>query len=77
MFWYGWFGWIESQTNLFQSIYFDLLGFITINELRKVLSRLNPNITDQRIIDVLNKVDVNHDGKISYEEFVHMLDDIW
>jgi Ca2+-binding EF-hand superfamily protein len=54
--------------------YFDLLGYITLNELREIFGRLNPNINDQRIADVLNKIDVDHDGKISYEEFVHMLE---
>lgn len=53
-----------------------MLGYITIDELRSVLRRLHPGITEQRISDVLNKIDTNHDGKISYEEFVHMLEEI-
>jgi len=56
--------------------YLDLLGYITLNELREIFGRLNPNINDQRIADVLNKIDVDHDGKISYEEFVHMLENL-
>ncbi len=60
----------------FVNFYFHLLGYITLNELRAVLSRLIPNIKEERVADVLNKIDINHDGKISYEEFVHMLEDL-
>ena len=55
---------------------FDILGYITINELHDVLTRLNPSIDKSRVSDVLNKIDIDHDGKISYEEFVQMLEDV-
>lgn len=54
----------------------DRLGFITRDELRVVVSRLNPHFNEQRITDVINSVDHDRDGKISYQEFVHMLDDV-
>ena len=40
-----------------------------------VISRLNPHFNDQRITEVLNQVDLDRDGKISYQEFVEMLED--
>ncbi len=49
------------------------LGYITVNELRAVLSRLNHNVSEHRISEVLREIDIDCDGKISYEEFVHML----
>ena len=52
------------------------IGYITVNELREVLNQLNHNVTEHRISEVLQEIDTDHDGKISYEEFVHMLQDI-
>jgi Ca2+-binding EF-hand superfamily protein len=51
-------------------------GFITKEELRDVLRQLNQNVTEKRITEVLNAVDDNQDGKISYEEFVAMLQEM-
>ena len=53
-----------------------LLGFITINELGQVLRRLYQNISEKRIMDILNLIDIDHDGKISYDEFVYMLEEL-
>lgn len=38
-----------------------------------MLKRLNCDVSAQRLNDVLREVDLDHDGKISYEEFVHIL----
>jgi len=59
-------------------IYFSfvLIGYITINELREVLTRLNHNVSEHRISEVLREIDTDRDGKISYEEFVHMLQEV-
>jgi len=53
--------------------YFILIGYITVSELQEVLSRINHNVTEHRISEVLCEIDTDHDGKISYEEFVNML----
>ena len=49
------------------------LGYITVNELREVLGRLNHNVTEYRINEVLGEIDTDHDGKISFDEFARML----
>ena len=51
------------------------IGFITREELRDVLRHLNHNISEKLISDVLNEIDADHDGRISYEEFARMLQD--
>ncbi|CAF1147291.1 unnamed protein product [Adineta steineri] len=51
----------------------DDSGFITIEELRDVLRQLNQNTTEKQLKDMVNQLDEDHDGKISYDEFVHML----
>lgn len=63
----------EEMRRAFRCFDKDGSGFITKDELRDVLRQLNQNITDQRISEVLNAIDDNQDGKISYEEFVAML----
>ena len=55
---------------------FLLIGYITVKELREVLSRLNHHVSEHRISEVLREIDTDRDGKISYEEFVHMLQDV-
>ena len=52
------------------------LGFITAHELREVFRRLDHQISDQQITTVLRDVDTDRDGKISYDEFVHLLQDV-
>jgi len=58
------------------SLLFILIGYITINELREVLSRLNHNVSEHRLSEVLREIDTDCDGKISYKEFVHMLQEV-
>ncbi|CAF1374678.1 unnamed protein product [Rotaria sp. Silwood1] len=54
----------------------DQSGYITIDELRQVLHQLNQNISEQRIVDALNQIDIDHDGKISFEEFVQLFHEV-
>lgn len=56
--------------------FFYIIGYITVNELREVLRRLNHNVSERRISEVLREIDTDHDGKISYEEFAHMLQEV-
>lgn len=63
----------DEMRQAFRCFDTDNSGYITNSELRSVLTRLNPNITDQRIADLINRIDLDNDGKISYQEFVHML----
>ena len=62
-----------SVEGIFSIFSFVLSGYITVNELREVLNRLNHNVSADRITDVLREIDTDQDGKISYEEFVQML----
>ncbi len=64
---------VEWNSCFLFSINLLFKGYITIDELREVLSRLNHNVSEHRISEVLREIDIDQDGKISYEEFVHML----
>jgi Ca2+-binding EF-hand superfamily protein len=67
---------ILIENRFFFLFFWILIGYITVNELREVLSRLNHNVSERRISEVLREIDTDHDGKISYEEFVHMLQEV-
>ncbi|UJR31290.1 hypothetical protein I4U23_018788 [Adineta vaga] len=66
----------NEMRKAFQCFDADSSGYITINELREVLSRLNYNVSEQRLGEVLGEIDTDNDGKISYDEFVQMLQSI-
>jgi len=52
----------------------DKSGFITRDELRKVLrSEEGLNIPDREIEKLIKEVDFNHDDKIDYNEFINMM----
>lgn len=65
----------KRKINQCKIVYLFLLGYITVKELREVLQRLHQSITEERLTNVINAVDVDKDGKISYEEFVRLLED--
>ncbi|CAF0966550.1 unnamed protein product [Adineta steineri] len=66
----------DEMRNAFKCFDADNSGYITVSELREVLRRLNHDVSERRISEVLYEIDTDHDGKISYEEFVHMLQDV-
>lgn len=70
---------IQVKEYSFDSYWFFFVlckGYITVDELREVLSRLNQNVSEHRITEVLREIDTDRDGKISYDEFVHMLQEV-
>ncbi|CAF1055820.1 unnamed protein product [Rotaria sp. Silwood1] len=66
----------DEMRRAFKCFDTDQSGYITIDELRQVLHQLNQNISEQRIVDALNQIDIDHDGKISFEEFVQLFHEV-
>lgn len=52
--------------------YFDLdeNGLISFDELASILRKENPDITDEIVEYMMEEVDTDHDGNISFEEFI-------
>ncbi|KAI5644261.1 EF-hand domain-containing protein [Phthorimaea operculella] len=48
-------------------------GYITRDELREALEMIGEPVTDAQLNQVLALGDIDHDGRIDYEEFVKML----
>ena len=58
---------------MFEKLDIDRSGFIDLEELAKLVPS---NMKGQRTVNalrMLREVDTNGDGKISYEEFMHMM----
>lgn len=47
-------------------------GSIELRELRVVIQKFDPRYTEKEIRDILNALDLNHTGKISWAEFKKM-----
>jgi calcium-dependent protein kinase len=47
----------------------DRSGYITVDKLKEVLRRLGKAVTDEEVQDMIAEVDLDRDGKISFEEF--------
>eukprot|EP00483_Globobulimina_turgida_P012395 UN12418 len=50
-------------------------GTITVDELKKIIAEnnINADIASDDIDSVIDEIDINGDGKIDYEEFLHAL----
>ncbi|XP_072991807.1 calmodulin-1-like [Typha latifolia] len=51
----------------------DKNGFISPSELRSVLINLGEIMTDEEVEEMIMEVDMDGDGQVNYEEFVHMM----
>ncbi|KAF4956141.1 hypothetical protein FSARC_11671 [Fusarium sarcochroum] len=48
-------------------------GFISVDELRRTMSTIGENITDDELGVLIREVDIDFDGRISYEDFVELM----
>ncbi|KAJ6821261.1 calcium-dependent protein kinase 29 [Iris pallida] len=67
---------IRSEEHLPKAFsYFDKdgNGYIEIDELREALKEDNLRLNEQAILEIISDVDTDKDGRISYEEFVMMM----
>ncbi|CAL8077351.1 unnamed protein product [Calicophoron daubneyi] len=66
----------SSDENLLQSFKFydkNGDGYITAEELKAVVSKTNPHVTMKEVMETINKVDKNHDGKLDFNEFIVLM----
>ena len=50
-------------------------GYISTNELKKLLLNLEEELSDQEINEILREADHNCDGKVDYRQFIRMMND--
>ncbi|KAL4238029.1 hypothetical protein ACF0H5_002740 [Mactra antiquata] len=53
----------------------DNKGFLTVDELRHIMTNLGEKLTDEEVDEMLSIVDADGNGEIDYEEFTQMLAD--
>ncbi len=51
----------------------DGSGTIDKNELKKICETLGEHVSRERLRDIVGKIDVDHNGSISFQEFVGMI----
>ena len=50
-------------------------GYVTRDELKKVMEGLGEKLSEQEVEEMIKEVDIDGDGKINYQEFVVMMAD--
>jgi len=63
----------EELRQAFKVFDIDSNGFIDANELKITMFNLGENLSDKDLKQMLKLADKNKDGKIDYEEFIHMM----
>merc|ERR1712096_333001 len=68
----------SRMKNLFVKIDQNDNGRLSCGELREVLHHVHPEkkgkFNEAHVSDVMSEVDEDHDGTVSYDEFMHMWD---
>ncbi|XP_004401596.1 PREDICTED: calmodulin-A-like [Odobenus rosmarus divergens] len=51
----------------------DGKGYISVAELRHVMTKLGEKLTDEEVDEMIREADIDGDGQVNYEEFVQMM----
>jgi calmodulin len=62
----------DAVIRAFRTFDKDKNGYLDCREFRYILTRLGDRFTDQEVDEIFKEADLNHDGKIQYEEFVNL-----
>ena len=63
--------------NLFREADIDKNGFLTRNQIKYLMkNKINCNLTDFELDEILDKVDIQHENEIDIREFIFLLDNI-
>ena len=69
-------GWRERIGRFLHISYFQNGdGFISARELGVLMRTLGRNPTEEEILNIMNEIDVDHNGKLDFSEFVIMMRD--
>ncbi|CAG9827654.1 unnamed protein product [Diabrotica balteata] len=48
-------------------------GFITVDDLKKVIMELDEDLTDEEILEMIDEADRDSDGEVNLDDFLRML----
>ena len=60
---------LEAAFNKYDS---DGNGFLTVDELRNAMANIGRRMSENEIKSMIESLDSNHDGKISFDEFIKL-----
>ena len=63
----------EDIVEAFRAFDRDGNGLITADELKATMAAMGQGISDEEVQEMIQEADLNHDGKINYEEFARMM----
>jgi len=63
----------EEIREAFQMFDKDGNGYVTVDELKEVMSKLDEHLTDHEVSAMMTEADIDGDGQVNYEEFVKMM----
>lgn len=67
---------IDSEEDIIEAFkVFDMdnKGFITVYELRHIMTNLGEKLTEQEVTDMMREADADGDGLINYQDFVKIM----
>ena len=64
----------EQLKKRFNELDKDHSGKLEKDEIRDVVKKTNPNVSDQEIDDLIKQADKNGDGLIDFEEFLTLVE---
>lgn len=65
---------VEVSREAFNVFDTENTGYITMKELKRVMNNLGEELADEDIEEMIAKVDSDGDGRVSFEDFMEMLD---
>ena len=63
----------QSIRRAFRVLDRDSNGYITVRELKEVMTKLGEKLTTKEVEELVTEADSNGDGRIDIEEFVQMM----
>ncbi|KAF8024496.1 hypothetical protein BT93_F1618 [Corymbia citriodora subsp. variegata] len=63
----------EELKEAFKVIDKDQDGYISPNELKRVMIKLGEKLTEEELEEMMREADLDGDGQINYEEFIRMM----
>ena len=67
------FSYIQSLIEAFKIFDKNKNGYIEAKELRQVTTTLGSQLSEEEFNEFWKEADVNHDGKLDYEEFIKIM----
>ena len=64
---------IQRLIHTFRVFDKDGNGYISVAELRHVMTNLGEKLTDEEVDEMIREADIDGDGQVNYEEFVTMM----